>query len=608
MSDKTKILLRVLLFASFALIVFIKCALFQRFCIGIVLLNPFHCGWATWFAFWLPKLAVSILVASPLLFTRTSWWSIIWMLLIDFWIVANLIYFRANSLFLSLDAIRMAGNLQGFGSSILLYLDWHVWIFPTLTLLHAVAWYLCRRSFTSWKIGIVALAAAIVCSLLGGTCNYLSFCHSQQRKFWFLPWLNPFVIPADIAPENWLTEHSQFNYIMNHSIVAYSVNMVIEGVKLDKLREKPAPRNQQEESFLQNLPDIHHCSDLVPDKNLILILVESLESWTLQMTDENGKEVTPCLNRFLQDHPHLYAHCITSQVKQGMSGDGQMIVNTGLLPISSGAACLLYAHNTYPNFAQFFTSSAVINPVKNTWNKTDAARNYGYRQLIEPDDNIEEYNQTSHRHFWIDDKIFEMTKLTTEQFVDNMPFCIMALTISTHQPFNLYDKSFSLQYDPLLPQPVADYLNALHYADTHIGAYLNWLADNNILTNSVVVITGDHTVFRNLDFQQLQDWAKNTSLSIADEPNYCPIIIFSPDITENITVSSVCYQMDIYPTIISTIGLADYPWHGFGTDLSSLPSDTLSTSIHHAQCKQSSSVSEAYCLSDLLIRSNAFAK
>ncbi|MBR1809061.1 MAG: LTA synthase family protein [Paludibacteraceae bacterium] len=574
--------------------------------------NPLHCGWSTYFAFWLPKLAVSLLAASPLLFTRTSWWSIVWMMIIDLWIIANFIYFRANSLLLSSDAIRMASNLNGFGSSVLLYLDIHVWIFLLLTTLYTAIWFVCRKSVSSWKTGVCMSCVAVICSLTGGWCNYLSFAEDMSKKNkeleFRLSWLNPFVIPEDIAPENWLTEHGQFNYIMNHSIVAYSVNMVVEGVKLDKLREKPAPRNQHEEAFLQNLPDIHRSTDLIPDKNLILILVESFESWTLQMTCANGEEVTPCINRFRQNHPHLYAHRITSQVKQGMSGDGQMIVNTGLLPISSGAACLLYAHNTYPNFAQFFASSALINPVKNTWNKTDAARNYGYRKLIEPEDNIIKYNQTSHRKFWIDNTIFDEAGKTTIQMSDNMPFCNMILTISTHLPFDLYDKRFDIPLPDDMPQAVRNYLCAMHYSDYHIGNYLNLLADNNLLQNSVVIITGDHTVFHNIDFQELQEWAKSTNLSIAHEPNYCPLIMFSPDITENISVVDTCYQMDIYPTILSAVGLRDYPWHGFGKDLLNTSSDTPLPSIQHDQCKQSPSVQEAYSLSDLIIRSNAFAK
>ena len=50
----------------------------------------------------------------------------------------------------------------------------------------------------------------------------------------------------------------------------------------------------------------------------------------------------------------LFAPNITSQVKHGVSGDGQMIVNTGLLPISQGSAAAKYGNNVFPNIAHFY--------------------------------------------------------------------------------------------------------------------------------------------------------------------------------------------------------------------------------------------------------------
>ena len=92
-------------------------------------------------------------------------------------------------------------------------------------------------------------------------------------------------------------------------------------------------------------------------------------------------------------------------------------------------------------------------------------------------------------------------------------------------------------------------------------------------------------------------YAKEQNLSIASGENYCPLIIYSPRISENIHVADTCYQMDIFPTILHLIGCEDYYWKGFGVNLMD------SVARHNRPISEK----EAYNLSDKLIRSNYFA-
>ena len=78
---------------------------------------------------------------------------------------------------------------------------------------------------------------------------------------------------------------------------------------------------------------------------------------------------------------------------------------------------------------------------------------------------------------------------------------------------------------------------------------------------------------------------------------FTPLLIYSPNISENIQVRDTCYQMDIYPTIMHLIGCEDYYWKGFGVNLM----DSI------ARHNRSITEQEAYELSDKLIRSNFFA-
>ena len=84
-------------------------------------------------------------------------------------------------------------------------------------------------------------------------------------------------------------------------------------------------------------------------KNLILILVESFQSWPIGL-EVDGIEVTPYINSLVNRDDCLYFSNMMPQVKDGRSSDAQLIINTGLLPLRVGAASSLCSTNTFPFF------------------------------------------------------------------------------------------------------------------------------------------------------------------------------------------------------------------------------------------------------------------
>ena len=203
------------------------------------------------------------------------------------------------------------------------------------------------------------------------------------------------------------------------------------------------------------------------------------------------------------------------------------------------------------------------------------------------------FTQNAHRVVWNDSIIFEQTEHWILQ--SDTTFSVMSLTMGSHSPFWLCDDNFALQWSEVMPKEVQRYCNCLHYTDYYIGKLLHLLEDSGLFKNSVIAITGDHIIFRNTMFKDLQTWARTTGLSVANETNYCPLLLFSPDVKINAEREDICYQMDIFPTLLNVIGCNDYPWRGFGINLL----DTLPRSFSEQQ---------AYELSDLLIRKNTFRK
>ena len=300
-----------------------------------------------------------------------------------------------------------------------------------------------------------------------------------------------------------------------------------------------------------------------PQGHLVFVLVESLESWALDARDKEGREVMPALNAYIREHPVLLCKNVVSQQRYGRSGDGQLITQTGLLPLKTGVTCMSHGGNVYPNFAHFYPRSVILNPYRGVWNQRVTTYSYGYQQLREPD---------PLRHKVTDSLVFVWTHEVLETAQE--PTCALAITINTHAPFTSVHASLELPdgYSPL----EARYLQCAHYLDRQLGRFLAWADSAACMQNSTIVITADHNHF-----------------PVKDGKGLCPLIITGPAVTRNRYVP-YAYQMDIFPTVCAAIGQAEYAWHGFGVNL------------FHPMPRRIVSPKQAQELSDKMIRNNYF--
>ncbi|WDC83176.1 hypothetical protein PL321_10120 [Caloramator sp. mosi_1] len=72
-------------------------------------------------------------------------------------------------------------------------------------------------------------------------------------------------------------------------------------------------------------------------KNLIYIQVESLENFVINKKI-NSKEITPNLNRLLKNS--IYFDNYHEQTHNGISSDGDFIINTSMYPVRRGSTFL----------------------------------------------------------------------------------------------------------------------------------------------------------------------------------------------------------------------------------------------------------------------------
>lgn len=593
------------LFMLFAFILFIKCILFHWDAFHSILISSAWQDPLSFYKFYMAKLLMPLFIASFVFVTKHYWWTFVVSLLVDIWCIANLIYFKTYDAFLSVNDILLVGNMDGAWSSITAYFDGSMIFMLLLTIIWGIFVLMFLKNIESrkWMTFILILPILFVLAYLNNYFVYnlkfrsdaskeeasqieveqeewISFADPNGRIKTYMNYIPFYEIYKQATDDGSLPQPN----FMDYYIKSQSVISDLIAVNLYYLCNSNSPGDILQLSNIEKesiLPYIHPTmAQPLPTKNLIVILVESLENWPLHHAIEN-QEIAPYLTKLKQQEHILYCDKIKCQTLGGNSADGQMIINSGLLPTQNGVACMLYGNNVYPNFAHFYTNSILVNPWPRIWNQDTMSIRYSYTQKIEP---------LSAQ--WEDAQVFEnsIKQLQNSKY----PVCLMAITVSTHAPFNRVRNN---KIQTKAPSVLNRYMQCLNYTDSCIADFMNYIIKDSLLSQSTVVITGDHTIFKPAMLNEFTNYAKEQNLSIASGENYCPLIIYSPQIKGNIQITDTCYQMDIFSTILHLIGCEEYYWKGFGVNL--LDSE--------ARYNRPISEKEAFELSDKLIRSNYFA-
>ncbi|MBO7234702.1 MAG: sulfatase-like hydrolase/transferase [Paludibacteraceae bacterium] len=554
------------------------------------------------FAFWGGKIVPVFFLGAFVFITKRHYWTIVINLLFDIWCIANLFYYKANGFFLTFEMIFMADNMRGFWKSLYAYLGWDIILPFILTLFYILIGKTLRIFKSNYKTQFLGTILILI-TLLGACANNYLYQkitydkHGKPNKGQLIEqntkiqykYCYPFGnLYKDIIVSTWMDKGDWWisEYIKNYSILSYIPAMLLYEVfyieqDTKNIIEISEETKTQIEKHINNKND--DIKKVINTGNMIYILVESLESWTLDSI--NNQLYLPHLTNFAKLNHVFYANHINVQVKHGVSADGQMIGMTGLLPISSGATCKLYGDNVYPNFAHFYTNSAIINPTRGVWQQSITTKSYEFKELIEPK-GIEH---------WHDEIV--INNVLDFALSSDTNFCVLGITIDSHIPFT-FGIEHTTHHVKNMPPIMSAYLNCLHYTDSCIGVLIDSVLNSPLADNTTIVITGDHTIFRDENsFSDMTKYAQDNGINFRAGHTFTPLIIYSPQIDGNIQITDTCYQMDIFPTILHLIGGEDYYWHGFGVNLL----DSV------ARNNRPISEEDAFILSDKMIRANYFA-
>ncbi|WP_202081702.1 sulfatase-like hydrolase/transferase [Caldalkalibacillus salinus] len=474
-------------------------------------------------------------------------------------LLAHLLYYRYFGIPISLFVLLQGSNLSGLGPSILhllqtidflLFID----IFVLIPLFMKIKGPI---SPPNYKVGITFLClGALIASIV------------------------PLLTAVFIGPSDVIKRYNGSTFVIKYGIIGHhiadTVNVMYEMRRInltDEDRSRIEAWFDHKDRLYGPRNTNHKYHGLSDDKNLILIQIESLQNFVLDL-EVDGHVITPNLNRMLKNslyYPNIYA-----QTVEGNSSDAELLVNTSTFPLRQGATFF-----RYPDTHYFSLGKALKNK---GYNEAFALHgDYGdfwNRDIV--------YPYLDFDHFY-DMSFFEMDEfigmgLSDDSFFRQSipyikdkehPFYAYYTTLTSHTPFIIPDeyKTLDLQGE-ISDTHLGRYLESVHYADNALGYFVKQLEAMGLLENSLVVIYGDHKgVFR----EHIPEIEAHLGDSNIDNEKWLrryepiPFIIFNPQY-EGEVFETIGGQVDVMPTLLSLLGLDEdkYYHQTMGVDLFSL--------------------------------------
>lgn len=281
--------------------------------------------------------------------------------------------------------------------------------------------------------------------------------------------------------------------------------------------------------------------------DLILILMESLSASLL--AEHGGDPALAPEMQALIDRGRYFRRAISSG---GRSANGQVAIFTGL-PDRAGRTILRsnQIHNRFGGLPRLLRDrgyrTLFVTGADLKFDNRDGAfpwlgfeTSLGRRELAAR--RVAARQMTLGYH---DGDVFRIAKQEAE--AQPTPLFLAMLTLNTHHPFPLPEgfPRYTAEQGRL-----PDFLNAIHYADHSLGAFVRSLRASPRFRDAVIVITADHSHHQGLDY--LQD-------------RHIPLLILGPGIAPGKDERLVS-QLDIGPTLLALAG-GDGPYAMMGDNL-----------------------------------------
>ncbi len=261
-----------------------------------------------------------------------------------------------------------------------------------------------------------------------------------------------------------------------------------------------------------------------------------------------------------------------AQTGAGNTADAEFISNTSLLPPPGQAAAVAYAEKEFPAIPRLLSEAGYRTLTMHAnsaefWNRVELYPALGFDAYYDRTSIGEEdlmWRGSSDEAFFA-----KAQELLAEEMSYGKPIYAQLVTLSSHGPYKAVpeDRRPVQLSDELRDSLAGRWVGSLSYADKAVGQFLDWLRDEGLYEDSIVIVYGDHKALQNLELEP-PDAAIVTELlgreySIVDR-QHIPLLIHLPGQKAGGVIDSTVGQIDIAPTVADLLGvsLAEVPHLG----------------------------------------------
>lgn len=320
--------------------------------------------------------------------------------------------------------------------------------------------------------------------------------------------------------------------------------------KEDMLEDYNLLKDEYNEKYGESYIDIKNSME---GKNVIILQLESIQEFVLNKTI-NGKEITPNLNKFINENIRL-----TNMFMQSYSttADSEFSTVTSLYPVENGMAYSRYYKNNYDDIFKMFhnkgyTTSYMHGNYGYFWNRTNVYNNMEV-DYIELKDKFMDISEDI-MGYLSDELLYKQAVEKLKEY-DN-PFISYIVAASSHTGFTLdglQDKSkVNINVGKYKDTFFGNYLESVNYADYAFGIFIQKLKNADLYDDSVIILYGDHN---GLDMynNEMIEFLKELDSNLIDTDiklNYIRVLagMKIPGIN-NLRIDKPVSKLDIKPTL-----------------------------------------------------------
>ena len=370
---------------------------------------------------------------------------------------------------------------------------------------------------------------------------------------------------SNTAWNNWDTPRNIYNDFSNKSrsmmvsgmyeYMFRDMYLYIKNYVNPNKKEKIAEINRYIDSLDISKEDNEY-SNIFKDKNLIMIMLESIDSWLV--TDE----VMPTM-RYLQTTGLNFTNRYAPFYGGGMTINSEFAGITGLYSISNETAIYNYTDNNF-NYSLpslFIKNGYIVNSMHmnqaHFYNRKNFHKALGFM------------NHYSLHDLKIPGNISYDTNMVKQDdsynlIVNKDKFVTFITTYSAHVPYidsemcdNLIKTNPSFKIDD---EEITCIKLLAHETDDFLKLLLERLEEDNYLDNTVIVLYTDHYTYGFTRTEEMKNITDNNLIQNV------PFVIWSKDIASK-NINTIVDTADIVPTLFNMFGIDYDPKIYMGTDV-----------------------------------------